>query len=170
MSLNVLSLFTLDWPAFGLTGWYLTSNQSVSNPPYWIWQNQEHRLKYYVSKKSCPILFSKLLYRIGQDFWDIQYFRSQPDKVWTNMWRRGLLIDVWNQGKGSSSTDRVFKSLVNFQTTFPNTEDLCRSNKCVLYSPWHSLWSLVNFHLPKVWGQIGRFYLVSQSSHSLQCI
>ena len=30
-------------------------------------------LQYYVSKKFCPLLYSKLLHKMGQDFLDIQY-------------------------------------------------------------------------------------------------
>ena len=49
---------------------------------------------YCIPKKSWPISYSRLLYKIGQDFFDIQYFTVAVIKCLRSFYRRNL-IAVW---------------------------------------------------------------------------
>ena len=53
----------------------LDPDSGKTHPDPWLCLKSRN-LKYScLSIKSCPILFSKLLYKLGQDFLDIQYLR-----------------------------------------------------------------------------------------------
>ena len=45
---------------------------------------------HHMAKKFCPILYSKILYKMGQDFLDIQYSSAESQKYSLNIYTNTL--------------------------------------------------------------------------------